>query len=332
MNNSKKYIQHLGKTFTTTHHQSDLSDKKCKKIRKMFFKKGDIEDVKKEMVRLYEKNGLKIPNTYNYFFYELMAECKLSTQSWSIKEFIQSNDLIRFAYAKMKAFPKVFPTHYTDIKNIKAVFRLSPSGTASKLSNFPYKEAKLIIDKYNTNDNYFDFSCGWGVRLLASLSNDVNYFGVDPNKPLVKKLNKMSKLYKENTECTSQGSEVYVKEWKNTMGLAFSSPPYFTLEKYGIAGDGQSISNNTTYEEWLEHYWKPTVKNIKKYLVKDGNFLLNIKNIKGYALLDDMQLIIEHEGFVHIDSFSLKNINRIILIQNNKNTDEQVLVFKKKDM
>ena len=74
------------------------------------------------------------------------------------------------------------------IKNIKTVLRLSPSGTAAKVSNFPYKTMLDVFEKYNTNNNYYDFSCGWGIRLLSALANSINYFGTDPNNELVPKL------------------------------------------------------------------------------------------------------------------------------------------------
>jgi hypothetical protein len=167
---------------------------------------------------------------------------------------------------------------------------------------------------------------------LSSLANNVNYFGTDPNIELVPKLKELAKDFKDNTKCKSNidikciGSQEYVKEWANKIGLAFSSPPYFDLEHYNLGN--QSI-NGVNYEEWLIDYWEGTVKNINKYLIKEGYLLLNMKNIKKYSTLDDMCNIIKNNGFEFIENLELKNINRIFLKQNNKNTNEVIAVFKK---
>jgi len=100
--------------------------------------------------------------------------------------------------------------------------------------------ARNIIKKYNINDNWYDFSCGWGVRLLCAMSEKVNYFGTDPNYLLTDQLNLLVSDYKANiglttlTDIRTQGSQEFIPEWENTMGLAFSSPPYFDLEDYVV--------------------------------------------------------------------------------------------------
>ena len=189
-----------------------------------------------------------------------------------------------------------------------------------------------LLDTYNVNNNYYDFSCGWGVRLLSSLAKDINYFGTDPNNELVPQLKKLSNDFKQETSCKSKvdircmGSQEYISAWKNKIGLAFSSPPYFNLEYYNI---GKQSIDNVTYEEWLNIYWNETVKNINKYLIDGGYLILNMKNIKKHNTLDDMCNIIKSHGFEFIENLELKNINRIFLKQNNKNTNEIIAVFKK---
>ena len=232
----------------------------------------------------------------------------------------------------------MYPTKNSDISNIKTVFRLSPSGTATKLPNYPYKSVKEILDKYNVNNNYYDFSCGWGIRLSASLATDVNYFGTDPNTRLVGRLENFADKFKEITDTTSEidirciGSEVFVPEWENKIGLAFSSPPYFDLEEYARTDpSGQSISSNPKYSDWLENYIKPTMLNIKRYLIDDGYLLLNVKNVRNYDLYDDCLKIITACGFALVEELDLKNINRTILAQNAKNADENIMVFRKTD-
>ena len=327
---NKIKITHLGKTFETIHF-SNISDKECLEIKNQFYEKPSQQLVHNQFTKVYE-GGKKTSHIIDYYFKEVMSESRLSTSKWSIKQFFECNDLIRFAYGKIKNCSSFYKQSDSDIKNIKMVLRLSPSGTAAKVSNFPYKTMLEIFEKYNTNNNYYDFSCGWGIRLLSSLSKDINYFGTDPNNKLTTKLKELSDDFIKYTECKSNvdirccGSENYISDWKNKIGLAFSSPPYFDLEYYN--SENQSIEKGS-YKNWLSDYWKPTVKNIKNYLVDDGYLMLNMKNIKKHNTLDDMCKIIEDQGFEFVENLELKNINRIFLKQNNKNTDEVIAVFKK---
>lgn len=334
MNDKKYEIKYLGKTFKTIHY-SNISDIKCKEIRDEFYKKPKFNNVLKQFQSL--RNGGKMTNhIVDYYLKEVMSKAKLSTSKWSIYEFFKCNDLIRFAYGKIKNCSNFYNSKDSDIKNIKMVLRLSPSGTAAKVSNFPYKTMIDVFKKYNINNNYYDYSCGWGVRLISSLANNINYFGTDPNYELVDKLRILSTDFlkytpaslveKSNIDIRCKGSEEYVEEWKNKIGLAFSSPPYFDLEHYNI---GKQSIDNVSYNEWIDGYWKNTVNNIDNYLIKGGYFLLNMKNIKKHNTLDDMCEIIKNKGFVFVENLELKNINRIILKKNNKNSNEIIAVFKK---
>ncbi len=194
-------ISHLGKTFCTSHYLKELTSKECDKIRQDFYTKPEMDKVEKQIKRL-RAGKTRTNEVYNYYFYDLMADCRTKSgfsdyTKWSINEFMQSDDLIRFAMSKVRSFPRVYPTKNSDISNIKTVFRLSPSGTATKLPNYPYKSVKEILDKYNVNNNYYDFSCGWGIRLSASLATDVNYFGTDPNTRLVNRLENFADKFRQ---------------------------------------------------------------------------------------------------------------------------------------
>ena len=137
-------------------------------------------------------------------------------------------------------------------------------------------------------------------------------------------------LVKPVIDIRTQGSEVFIPEFANKMGVAFSSPPYFKLENYS-EGSGQSTVKYSEYDSWLNLYWAETVKNIHKYLVQNGNFLLNVKSYDKYNLHEDMRHIIEKNGFVYKESFKLKNIQRVmgngVLLDNS----EDIRVFVKVD-
>lgn len=333
-------IEHLGKVFETTNYKEDISDELCQQIRDNFYLITPLEKVHKQMKNLYYKKGKEDSYVYDYFFYKLAAKCILKGHKWSIDEFLQSNDLLKYAMAKVINFPKVYPP--TEdlvgiIKNIRTVFRISPSGSAAKLSNFHYSIIKELLENYSQEGktlNYYDFSCGWGTRMSAAINQNINYFGTDPNEELIDTLYKTYNEYKKVTETTSkvdikaQGSEIFVPEWENIIDLAFSSPPYFDLEEY--SGINQSTKLYPKYEDWLESYWRITVRNIKKYLQKDGHFIYNVKNLKEYNLENDMKKISEEEGFVFIGDSLVDNINRSSLRDNGKTNEEKMFIFKHK--
>lgn len=326
-------MTHLGKEFSTTHY-INIPDDECQKIKEDFFKKPTLTQVQKEIHNIHYKNSLKIGKLTEYFFSEVIYNTRLYTSKWSINEFFESNDLIRFAYAKVKNCSDFYKEEDGLIKNIKTVLRLSPSRTAAKVSNYPLKSVKDILKKYNkqARDGYYDYSCGWGVRMLGAMSSNVKYFGTDPNHKLTKKLEEMGDLYNKVTQANApykiytQGSEIFIPELENNIGIAFSSPPYFDLEDYKT---GEQSIKDRSYALWLEEYWRETVKNIIRYLKDDGVMLLNIKSFEKYNLLEDMRDICTDEGLLYIESLELKNIQRIHLINSKVSSDEQILVFRK---
>jgi hypothetical protein len=213
---------------------------------------------------------------------------------------------------------------------------LYQSGFVKKPTQFTIKEINTVLNTYKLpNNNYYDYSCGWGVRLLGAMNNRFNYYGTDPNTELIPRLEQMVKDYSKeiplNTEVQffNQGSEIFIPELENKIGISFSSPPYFILEDYKHGN--QSINEYSNYKDWLEGYWRNTVKNIKRYLVDDGVFALNVKSFKEFDLLNDMRLIAEEEGFIFHESLELKVNLRVTLLKNEKinNNNEQIMVFTK---
>jgi hypothetical protein len=301
-------------------------------LKAAYYEKPDFDLVKKNLEAVY--NGSTIIGTItSYYVKDLMAKVKLESPRWSIEEVFESIDLIRYFWSRVLSSDKVYPKTDSDIKNFEAALRLSGGGVAMKPSNYPIKSVDSILSRYNINDKYYDFSCGWGVRMLSSLRNNVEYYGTDPNTLLVERLNQMATDYntvngtsaKYDIRC--HGSQTFVPEWENTIGVAFSSPPYFNLEDYKI-GD-QSFKPGTTYQEWLDTYLRPTIENISKYLVDDGKMLINIKDFLDYKLCSDTRAIAESLGFHYVETLTLKNITRPSA-KVDLNTDEGIMVFSKK--
>ena len=326
-----KIINYNGETLENKFFEN-ISDEKCKQLKEQYYQKPDFEEVIKN-IKSVDKGGKILNKITNYYFKDLMAKVKLYHSKWSIEDVFNCNDLIRSFYAKTLTNKKVFPDNMSDIKKIETALRLGGKGIASKPTNFPIKTVDYILENFNINNNYYDFSCGWGVRMLGALRNRVNYFGTDPNYLLTDRLNTLSKDYKQInnvdtiTDIRTQGSEEFIPAWENRMGVAFSSPPYFGLEDYKVGN--QSYKNNTTYQEWKDTYLTNTIKNIYRYLINDGTLLININNYKNFDLVEDTKKICEENGFKLVDTLKLDNIKRVKSTQGFNDNSEGIFVFKK---
>ena len=327
-------IRYKGETLDTVFYRQ-LSDSEFESLRNDYYSKPDFEKVKKQFISI-SKGGTKNNEITNYYVKDLMAKTKIWYNKWSIEDVFNSKDLLGFFREKIEHFPKIFPKNQSVIKNIETAMRIGGKGIASKPANFPIKTVDYILNKYNVNNNYYDFSCGWGARLTSSLKNNVNYYGTDPNYLLTERLKNLTSDYKNsiensksNVDIRTQGSEIFNPDWENKMGLAFSSPPYFYLEDYKI-GD-QSWKEGTSYESWLSDYLEPTIQNIYLYLIQEGFFILNINNFKDFDLVGECIKIAERNGFLLVKLETLDNISRCNSAGGMNDNNEKIMVFIKSD-
>ncbi len=323
-------IEFKGKVLDTKNY-FPLTDEQCTEIKKEYYKKPDKKDVINNFKNIH-KGGVKTTDINNYFVKDLMSKVKLYHSKWSIEEVFECNDLIRFFYAKTLENEKIFPKTDSDIKKIETAIRLGGKGVASKPSNFPMKTVDYILQNYNINNKYYDFSCGWGIRLLSSMKNNIEYYGTDPNYLLTERLNKMGLAYNRvnnvdiKFDIRTHGSEIFVPEWEDTIGLAFSSPPYFALEDYKIGE--QSYKDGITYEEWIGGFLMQTLLNIKKYVVKDGYICININDYDKFSLFEDTKKLCIEIGLHYVETLKLDNIKRTKSTSGFNDNSEGILVFK----
>lgn len=328
----KKTIKHLGKEVTTTHFCESVTHEECREIANDYRDFQDHDTVDREFTKL-TKGGVKISAINKYYMSDAQRDVVLYTSRWSINEMLGSDDLIRHAVARIINSPKVFPIKYSISKNLDTFFRVGGAGYAQKPTNFKIKVVRDILEKYNINNNYYDFSCGWGVRMMGAMSIGVNYFGTDPNTKLVPRLNELKEDFADianigsTVDIRCQGSETFIPEWENTMGVAFSSPPYFNLEDYRN-GD-QSCDTSTNYDQWVSDYLEPTIKNIFSYLVDDGKMIVNINNFKKFDLVGDTIKIAERNGFKLASTTEYENSSRITTTGKKTNNNEGMYIFNK---
>ena len=218
------------------------------------------------------------------------------------------------------------------------------SGYGYGVSNFRPIIAKYIYNKYLAGEispTVYDFSAGWGARCLAAMSLRYNYIGVDPLTS--DNINDMIKFYKDSKELHISGShicynvcsqdEVLYELLPDNIDLAFSCPPYFNLEVYSKDAT-QSYNQYSNYNDWLEYYWRPTVKICHNKLKDNGKLVFIIKDRYGKLdLKEGMEKIIFEEGFEFVESLQYKTSvnhlsNKVNTGRNIKN-NEYILTYAK---
>ena len=218
------------------------------------------------------------------------------------------------------------------------------SGYGYGVSNFRPIIAKYIYNKYLAGEispTVYDFSAGWGARCLAAMSLRYNYIGVDPLTS--DNINDMIKFYKDSKELNISGSyicynvcsqnDVLYELLPDNIDLAFSCPPYFNLEVYSKDAT-QSYNQYSNYNDWLEYYWRPTIKICHNKLKDNGKLVFIIKNRYGKLdLKEGMEKIIFEEGFEFVESLQYKTSvnhlsNKVNTGRNIKN-NEYILTYAK---
>jgi 16S rRNA G966 N2-methylase RsmD len=148
----------------------------------------------------------------------------------------------------------------------------------TKLCNNFRISVSLVILKYFKAKRWLDISAGWGDRLLSGLLYGIKrYVSADPNKDLQPHYKKMIetfstkskfnnfKIYKDGFENIDLGNELF--------DIVFSSPPFFTLEKYSNYNEN-SITKYGNEQLWCEKFLLVTLVKCYNNLKKNGHIIL----------------------------------------------------------
>ncbi len=187
------------------------------------------------------------------------------------------------------------------------------SGTQC-VSNFRPDVAKLVYNTFGSKGKVFDFSMGYGGRLVGFLSSNCNeYVGVDVNSLNFDCYNKINSLYNKENKATrfiNCPAEDF-NEYTEYFDLSFSSPPYFCKELYSN-DENQSCNKYKQYESWRDNFLKQTIINSYKMLKTGGKFVINIADVtigsKRHPLINDTKQICQEIGlnFTNQLEYSLK--------------------------
>ena len=201
-----------------------------------------------------------------------------------------------------------------DEKSIVGAFRLS----TYIATQFKPHVAKYIYDSTDSKI-IFDSSCGWGDRLAGFYcSNALAYYGCDPNPETFEMYKKQCVEYERLLGCNNPDIIELNGGWCCTgvksvalwrcaaedfeydllpIGLdcAFTSPPYFSTERYNEGGkyeEDQSWSRYDTYEKWRDNFYIPVNEKTFDALKDGGIQIVNIQdpvvNKSRYYASDDL--------------------------------------------
>lgn len=168
-----------------------------------------------------------------------------------------------------------------------AVRRALELVTGENIQNFKPLHARSLVEFLCPVlwGNVYDYSAGYGGRLLGMTTSNMryNYTGIDPNTETIGYLNYLSDLIYDSIGNRGTIVKAVSEEYRpKNVDLAFSSPPYFNLEKY-CDEPTQCMNRYKTLDEWFEGYAAPTMCNIYDGLNADGIFATNIADYKSYG-------------------------------------------------
>lgn len=227
---------------------------------------------------------------------------------------------------------------------------VTPSGVRDGLyliggnvaTNFKPMLAKAIYETFlPTGGSILDYSAGFGGRMLGALTskNDYHYVGLEPNSETFKHLNELGELVKKVKPNSSYnvykaGSET-VRWEEPCFDFAFSSPPYFSLEKY-CDEETQSYIKYPTLDEWFDGYVIPTINNIYNSLKADRFYAVNIADFNvGKTKVEFVKRWKEEStkaGFEYVKNIPMKIQTRrgVGHEDNTKQKEEGIFVFYKR--
>jgi hypothetical protein len=248
-------------------------------------------------------------------FFKHMWEAK-SHDKPSLYEVWHDPDKMRKLLDRFLADKKIFRSHEKTMKFFRKFLRSLSGGYFTY--NYKPDIARIIYELYGRRGKVFDFSMGWGARLVGFIASTCKeYVGVDVNHKNFDSYNKIVKAYSKKgfkskkynfVECPAE--DFRPEKYKNYFDLSFSSPPYFIKEIYSDDVNQHHNKHGMIYKDWIDGFLRPTIEN-QYYMVKPGGRLvINIADvaIKGeiYPLENDTIEIAKSSGFILEDTLNQK--------------------------
>src|SRR6056300_554997 len=252
----------------------------------------------------YKDYGLGIidaPSTYNNVSNYFHQELRLNCSSYSFKA-----PLDVWYNGTSKDIWRCLGPIWRGINNMKKVvvegkeeLRGGQLSEASYMSafrlgiyiatQFKPNVAKTIYQLTNAK-RVLDTSCGWGDRLAGFFASDAEeYIGCDPNPNTYKQYLKQIETYNsflskpKKVTIYNTGAEDLPWDEIKDIDCSFTSPPYFSTERYNEGGEkeeNQSWKKFDEYSKWRDDFYLPVAQ---KSFERSKHMFVNIMDptVKG---------------------------------------------------
>ena len=182
-----------------------------------------------------------------------------------------------------------------DDKSYVSAFRLQ----TYIATQFKPNVAKAIYQMTDAK-RVLDTSCGWGDRLAGFFASDAEeYIGCDPNPNTFKQYLKQIEVYNsflakpKKVTIYNCGAEDLPWDKIDNIDCAFTSPPYFSTERYNEGGEkeeNQSWFKFDEYSKWRDDFYLPVAK---KSMERSKHMFVNIMdpNIKNKRYYSSDELV-----------------------------------------
>ena len=239
----------------------------------------------------YKEYGLGIidgPNSFNYCSDSFMHDLRMECGSYGFKSPVK----------RWKERDNLWGVFGPIWRGVNASKRLTPEtyNMAFRLGAYIATQFKPSVAKtiYNMTDakTVLDTSMGWGDRLTGFYaSNATHYIGCDPNPDTFKRYERMIDYYNKHTKhTTGKTTQIYNcgaedlpwDEIKN-VDCAFTSPPYFSTERYNEGGKKEELQSwfkFSDYDSWRDNFYLPVSQKTFDSLSDNGVMMINILDPK----------------------------------------------------
>ena len=182
-----------------------------------------------------------------------------------------------------------------DDKSYVSAFRLQ----TYIATQFKPNVAKAIYQMTDAK-RVLDTSCGWGDRLAGFFTSDAEeYIGCDPNPNTFKQYLKQVETYNsflpkpKKVTLYNCGAEDLPWDKIDNIDCAFTSPPYFSTERYNEGGEkeeNQSWFKFDEYSKWRDDFYLPVSQ---KSFERSKHMFINIMDptIKGKRYYSSDELV-----------------------------------------
>ena len=168
------------------------------------------------------------------------------------------------------------------------------------VNEFPPMVARTIYQRYCKDSfDILDPCAGWGGRMIgcASLPN-TTYTAFEPSTKTWEGLNKLGewlKLMQPNFKYQVYHLPYEDKpDLEKKFDMALTSPPYYDTEHYSDEPTN-SLNRYSTFEDWVEHFYKPLILTTVDLLKDEGVFVINVGSRK-YPLEKTLYEICENNN------------------------------------